>query len=92
MVQAFKEKKIDGGFFHLVRVKILTEENLAYVYRPMNWVDPELSHALLVFNADYLEKNRARVKDIVRVYMERRQIRPEKGKGGLQGHAELSSL
>lgn len=81
VVQAFKEKKIDGGFFHLVRVKILTEENLAYVYRPMDWVDPELSHALLVFNADYLKKNRARVKDIVRVYMERAK---KEGKFGLR--------
>lgn len=71
IIEAFRRKKVDGGFFHLVRVKELMRHDLAYIYRKMDWVEPELSHALLVFRRDFFEKNRDKVEGIVRAYMKR---------------------
>lgn len=71
IVEAFRQKKVDGGFFHLVMIKELMKHDLAYIYRKMDWVEPELSHALLVFRRDFFDKNRDKVEGIMRAYMKR---------------------
>lgn len=71
IVEAFRQKKVDGGFFHLVMIKELMSHDLAYIYRKMDWVEPELSHALLVFRRDFFDKNRDKAEGIMRAYMKR---------------------
>lgn len=66
-----KDGKIDGGLYHLVQTKKLVESGDAYVYRPMDWMDSRLSHAVLVFRKDYLDGHRPEVQKIVNAYVKR---------------------
>ncbi len=66
-----RDGKIDGGLYHLVQTKKLVESGDAYVYRPMDWMDSKLSHAVLVFRKDYLDGHRAEVQKIVNAYVKR---------------------
>jgi len=66
-----EEKKIDGGLYHLVAVKRLVDSGLAYVYRPMDWMDSAISHALLVFHKDYVANHREEVQRVVQAYVKR---------------------
>ena len=66
-----KDGRIDGGLYHLVQAKKLVESGAAYVYRPMDWMDSRLSHAVLVFRKDYLDGHRAQVQKIVNAYVKR---------------------
>ena len=72
-----KEKTIDGGLYHLTTVRHLVLDGTAYVYQPMSWMDPALSHALLVFHKDYIQNHREEVKRVVDAYVKR--IAYEKG-------------
>jgi len=65
------EKKIDGGLYHLLHGRVLVTSGLVYVYRPMDWMNSELSHALLVFHKNYLESHREEVQKIVNAYVKR---------------------
>jgi len=66
-----EEKKIDGGLYHLVAVKRLVDSGVAYVYRPMDWMDSAVSHALLVFHKDYVANHREEVQRVVQAYVKR---------------------
>jgi len=66
-----KEKKIDGGLYHLTSVRHLALDGTAYVYQPMNWMDSALSHALLVFHKDYIQNHREEVQRVVDSYVRR---------------------
>ncbi len=66
-----KEKKVDGGIFHLHKLRALVTSEIAYLYRKMDWLNPEISHALLVFRKDFVEAHPERVKKIIRAYMRR---------------------
>lgn len=65
------EGKIDGGLYHLTTVRRLVLADLAYVYRPMNWMDSAISHAVLVFHKDYVESHREEVQKVVDAYVKR---------------------
>ena len=49
----------------------LVKQKDVYVYRRMDWLNPEISLVVLVFRKDFLETNRERVKKIVAGYMKR---------------------
>lgn len=61
----------DGGFYHLMTVQSLVKNGDAYVYRKFNWVNPEISQALLVFRKDFVKKHPEEVKNVIRAYMKR---------------------
>lgn len=61
----------DGGYYHLMAVEGLVKTGQAYVYRKFDWVNPELSNALLVFRKDIVKKHPKEVEKIVRAYMKR---------------------
>lgn len=63
--------RFDGGYYHLMSVEKLVSKNHAYVYRKLDWVNPELSQALLVFKKDFVQKHPDQVKNIIRAYMKR---------------------
>jgi len=65
------EKKIDGALYHLHAGITEIESGLVYLYRPMDWINPEISHALLVFRKDFVKKHPEEVMSVVRGYMKR---------------------
>lgn len=66
-----RDGRADGGYMHLMTIARLVEHKDVYVYRPMNWLNPEISLVLLVFRRDFLAANRDAVKKIVAGYMKR---------------------
>jgi ABC-type nitrate/sulfonate/bicarbonate transport system substrate-binding protein len=66
-----KDGRADGGYLHLMLISHLLESGGVYVYRPMNWLNAEVSQALLVFRRDFLEKRRSDVLKIVAAYAKR---------------------
>ena len=65
------EGKIDGGLYHLTSVRKVVLEDKNYLYRPMNWMDSAISHAVLVFNKDYVENHPDKVQKVVDAYVKR---------------------
>jgi ABC-type nitrate/sulfonate/bicarbonate transport system substrate-binding protein len=63
--------RADGGFYHLLLGKLVVERGLGDIYRPMDWENPEILQALLVFNADYLKRHPDRVQAVVDGYVAR---------------------
>ena len=75
VVRLLEEGKIDGGLYHLLTLKsVIEERKSAYLYRPMDWMNPELSHSLLVFRKDIVTQRPDWVERIVRAYMKRIQF------------------
>lgn len=75
--------KFDGGYYHLVAVKKLVDEDVAYIYKTLDWIDPETSQALLVFGREYAKQHPQEIKALLRVYMKRikyEQSLPEKNR------------
>lgn len=72
---------LDGAYAHLraLRNWITRKDHRIYVYRPLDWINPEMSQSLLVFDKAFLEKHRDRVQKIVFAYMS--QIKAEQGLG-----------
>lgn len=66
-----QEKKVEGGLYHLLGARKLVLSDVAYIYRPMNWMNSQLSHAVLVFHKDYLENHKEEVQKVVTAYMKR---------------------
>ena len=66
-----RDGKIDGGFYHLRMARQLILEDVAYIYRPMNWMDSAISHALLVFHKDFVKNHPGKVQKVVTAYMKR---------------------
>lgn len=66
-----REKVIDGGLYHLGATRALVLSGDAYVYRPMDWMNSQLSHSLLVFHKDYLESHKEEIQKIINAYMKR---------------------
>ena len=65
--EAFKDGSADGAFAHLR--PILSDLYLYNIYRPLNWVNADLSQAVLVFKKEFLEKNPEQVEKIVEAIM-----------------------
>lgn len=66
-----REGKVDGGYLHLITIANLIKIKKVYVYRPMNWLNPEISLAVLAFRKDFLSKHRDLVVKIVSAYTKR---------------------
>jgi len=66
-----RQRKIDGYLFHLHNGIVTIKSGLAYLYRPMNWMNPEQSFVLLVFHRDYLAQHPESVKKVLRAFMKR---------------------
>lgn len=69
--QMIKEKKIEGALYHLHSAIPRIESGQVYLYRPMDWLNPEISHALLVFRRDFVKEYPEEVMRVVRGYMKR---------------------
>ena len=79
LLNKIAHKGFDGGYLYVRSLERLINDNKAsvYVYRKFDWVNPELSHALLVFRQDFVEKYPEEVEKVVRGYT--KQIRYEHG-------------
>ncbi len=77
LFERLEDGTVDGGYHHLHWVKKFIDNNIGYVYRRLDWVAPEASLALLVFNKDFVRDNRDTVQKIVNAYVKR--IRHEHG-------------
>lgn len=64
-----RDKKIDGGLYHISTIKRVVNKDLGYVYRKMDWMNAELSQALLVFRKDFVKAHPEAVRRIVKGYM-----------------------
>ena len=70
--QGIKKGAFDGGFFHLMTIESVIEDGgPIYVEQKFTWVNPELSHALLVFHKDFVRDHPDEVEKIIRAYMKR---------------------
>lgn len=79
------EGKIDAGLFHLTSVVNVVEKGAGYVYRKMDWMNPELSHAILVFRKDFIQDHPDLVQRVIdafvrRIIFEREMPRHQKKK------------
>lgn len=61
---------IDGASFPLGLRRLVTQDE-AYIYRKMDWMNPEISQGLLLFKKDFVEKYPERIEKVVRAYMKR---------------------
>ena len=79
LLNRIANKSLDGGYLYVRLIERLINNNRAsvYVYRKLDWIDPELSYALLVFRQDFVEKYPKEVEKVVRGYM--KQIQYEHG-------------
>jgi len=71
MTAGLQSEVIDGGYFHLMSL----EDPLCapyYLLEPLHeFVNAELSHAVLVCHKDFLKKNRQRLVKLIEVYIKR---------------------
>jgi len=71
MTAGLQSGVIDGGYFHLMSL----EDPLCapyYLLAPLHdFVNAELSHAVLVCHKDFLRKNRARLVKLIEIYIKR---------------------
>ena len=70
-IPLLKSGKLDGGLFHLLKVPKVIAEDVGYIYRTMDWMNAEVSHALLVFRKDFIEEYPEEVQKIVTAYVKR---------------------
>lgn len=63
--------KTDVALFHIYDIPQIEGSGIAYLYRGMNWINPEISHTLLVFKKDFVKTHPEKVRKIVRAYMKR---------------------
>ncbi|MFH1618328.1 MAG: hypothetical protein ABIG11_00325 [bacterium] len=78
----------------------MSEKKIARLYRKMDWVNPEISHALLVFRNDYIAGNSENVKKILKAYAKRiayekalpDEVRNKEDAVGLQIEADYEGL
>ena len=70
-----RTKRVDAGFYHLMTARGIVLQDLGYVYRPMNWINPASSSSVLVTTKSFLENNRDLVKKFLKAYV--KQIKYE---------------
>lgn len=67
-----RKKQVDGGYYHLMTVQALDAMGLVRgPYRPLTWVNPEMSQSVLVFRRDFIEKHPDSVQRVVSAYTRR---------------------
>lgn len=64
-----EKKEVHGGYYHLITAFVL--RHLLRPYRPLNWLNPEMSQAVLVFRNDFLARHPDRVQKVVNGYLKR---------------------
>ena len=69
--ESLADGKVDGGYYHYHWMIRFVKGDIGYVYRKLDWINPEASLAVLVFHVDYLEKHRDEVQKIVNAYVRR---------------------
>lgn len=95
--------RVDGGYYHMMAAKEFIEEGLADLYQPMNWVNPELSQAVLVFRRDYYESHKPEIKKFLKAYLNRIKYEKENDREwylgsdgvreiGLRAHMEFMGM
>ncbi len=82
--------KIDGGFYHLLLGELVVRRGFGRIYRPMDWADPEMLQAVLVFNDEFLRHHPERAQRIVSGYIarigaERRLPESARDRSGMTG-------
>jgi ABC-type nitrate/sulfonate/bicarbonate transport system substrate-binding protein len=55
--------------YHLHDARKLVKEGIGRIYQPMDWIQPDLSHALLVVRRDFLESRPETVQRMVDAYV-----------------------
>jgi len=85
---SLRNKQIDGGYFSYSQIPRLIDEGLIYEYRKMDWMNPKLSHGVLIFRRDFFEKHPEKVKKIISAYM--RMIQDEKNEAARQTKGAFS--
>ncbi|MCX5795422.1 MAG: sulfatase-like hydrolase/transferase [Elusimicrobia bacterium] len=80
IARQLENKEVDGGYYHLMTAHAL--ERYLYPYRPLNWLNPEMSQAVLVFRNDFIARHPDLVQKVVNAYIKRiayeRTLPPEK--------------
>lgn len=61
----------DAALYHMYAVAPVEKAGIGYIYRPMDWMNPELAQAVLVFRKDFIEKHPELVEKFVLGYMKR---------------------
>lgn len=77
LYESLANGEVDGGYYHLHWVKKFINNDIGYVYRKLDWINPEASLALIVFHRDFLKEHKRDVQKIVNAYVKR--IEFEKG-------------
>jgi len=83
LVNILQQKKADGGLYSSHIIDQVTTQGVAYLYRKMDWVNPDIFHGLLVFRKDFIEAHPQEIEKIVRAYMKRlkyEEKNPEEGR------------
>jgi hypothetical protein len=70
-VDALLHGEVDGGYYHLMALRDLVEMGEAWIYRPLDWVNPEVAQSLLIFRKDFVETHRSEVQAMVRAIVRR---------------------
>lgn len=70
-IPLLKSGELDGSLFHLLKIPRVFAEEAGYMYRAMDWMNAEISHALLVFRKDFIEEHPKEVQNIITAYMKR---------------------
>lgn len=66
-----KTGKADGGFFHLHSTKKFIRDEVGYIYRKFDWINPEAASGILVFHRDFVKNNGDAVQRVVNAYAKR---------------------
>ncbi|MAE71436.1 MAG: hypothetical protein CME06_13335 [Gemmatimonadetes bacterium] len=69
ITRAIESGDLDGGFYHYRAAKELIDAGVATLNRRLDWVDADLSHALLVFRNDFLERRPEDVERLLSAYL-----------------------
>jgi len=71
LFETLKSGEVDGGYHHLHWIRSFVEADIGYIYRTLDWINPEASLAVLVFRKDYLESHKDEIQKIVNAYVRR---------------------
>ena len=70
-VEFLRNGQADAAFMHMNGIPQIEGSEIGRIYRPMDWMNPELSHALLVFRRDFVEQYPEKVQAVVDAYVKR---------------------